>query len=148
MSAKRFTLDTNILVYAVDRNAKDKHEKAILIVDEAIHLDCVLTLQSLGEFYMAATRKKDADHKGVVAFIKELITLFPIITSSSSSLFLALKAVEEHNLSFWDALLWATAKENHCSYIISEDFQHDFTLQGITIKNPFNSKESLENLLN
>lgn len=148
MSAKRLTLDTNILVYAIDRDAKEKHARAISIVDQAIHQDCVLTLQVLCEFYAAATCKKYAQHEDVVSFISELMVLFPVIASASSSLPLALRAVADHSLSFWDAMLWATAKENHCSLIISEDFQDNFTLEGVKIKNPFISKESLETLFN
>ncbi len=57
---------------------------------------------------------------------------------------MALKAIEGSRLSFWDALLWATAKENSCSLIISEDFQDNFILGGVKIKNPFYSEDSLE----
>jgi predicted nucleic acid-binding protein len=146
MSAKRLTLDTNILIYAVDRDAKEKHKKAMAILDQATHLDCVLTLQVLCEFYAAATRKKYAQHEEASLFIEELVALFPIIASTCSSLSLALKAVSKHNLSFWDAMLWATAKENHCSLIISEDFQNNFTLEGIKIKNPFYLEGPLEEL--
>lgn len=144
MSVERLTLDTNILIYAIDRDAKEKHERAISIIDQAIQLDCVLTLQSLCEFYSAATRKKYAAHEEVSAFIKELMVVFPVITSSSKTLSLALKAIEGNGLSFWDALLWATAKENGCSLIISEDFQDRFILGGVKIKNPFYSEDLLE----
>src|SRR5439155_12567360 len=99
------TLDTNILIYAIDRDAKDKHEKAISIIDQAIHLDCVLTLQALCEFYAAVTRKKYANHIEAALFINELMVLFPIIVGSSSTLSLALKVVEANGLSFWDAML-------------------------------------------
>ncbi|MBA3813762.1 MAG: PIN domain-containing protein [Alphaproteobacteria bacterium] len=86
MSANRLTLDTNILIYAIDRDAKDKHKRAIAIIDQAIPLDCVLTLQALCEFYSAATRKKYANHEDVSSFIKELMVVFPVITSSSKTL--------------------------------------------------------------
>lgn len=144
MSAKRLTLDTNILVYAIDRDAKEKHERAISLVDQAIQLDCVLTLQALCEFYSAATRKKYAAHKEISAFIKELMVAFPVIVSASSTLSLALKVIEGHSLSFWDAVLWATAKENSCSLIISEDFQDNFMLGGVKVRNPFYSDDPLE----
>ncbi len=148
MSAKRLTLDTNILIYAIDRDSKDKHARAVSIVDQAVYLDCVLTLQSLCELYAEATRKKYAQHEEISSFIKELMGIFPIIVSSSSTLPLALKAMEGHDLSFWDAMLWATAKENHCALIISEDFQDNFILSGVRIRNPFYSDESLEYFLN
>lgn len=144
MSVERLTLDTNILIYAIDRDAKDKHERAISLVDQAISLDCVLTLQALSELYAAATRKKYATHDEVSSFIKELMVVFPIIESSKKTLSLALKMMEGHSLSFWDSMLWATAKEHGCSLIISEDFQDNFTLGGIKIRNPFYSEHALE----
>ena len=144
MSVERLTLDTNILVYAIDRDAKDKHERAISLVDQAISLDCVLTLQALSELYAAATRKKYATHDEVSSFIKELMVVFPIVESSKKTLSLALKMMEGHSLSFWDCMLWATAKEHGCSLIVSEDFQDNFTLGGIKIRNPFYSEHALE----
>ncbi len=44
MQDERFTLDTNILVYAVDRDAGDRHSMAIDLVDKAVQQDCILTL--------------------------------------------------------------------------------------------------------
>jgi len=144
MSVNRLTLDTNILIYAIDRDAKDKHKRATSIVEQAIGLDCVLTLQSLCEFYAAATRKKYASHNEVSSFIKELMVVFPIVESSKKTLSSALMMMEAHSLSFWDTMLWATAKEYGCSLIISEDFQDNFTLGGVRIRNPFYSENSLE----
>lgn len=144
MSVDRLTLDTNILIYAIDRDAKDKHERAVSIVDQAISLDCVLTLQALCELYSAATRKKYAEHDEVSSFIKELMVVFPIVESSRKTLSLALKMMEGSSLSFWDSMLWATAKEHGCSLIISEDFQDNFTLGGVKIRNPFYAEHALE----
>lgn len=148
MSVNRLTLDTNILIYAIDRDSKTKHERAISLIDQAIHLDCALTLQSLCEFYSAATRKKYATHDEVSSFIKELMVFFPVIVSSNKTLPVALKAIEGHGLSFWDALLWSTAKENGCSLIITEDFQDNFMLGGVKMKNPFDSEDLLKSYFN
>ncbi|MDM8563994.1 hypothetical protein QUF54_11640 [Candidatus Marithioploca araucensis] len=41
---RRYTLDTNILIYAIDNKTGEKHQKAIDIVDKAIFQDCILTL--------------------------------------------------------------------------------------------------------
>lgn len=148
MSVNRLTLDTNILIYAIDRDSKKKHERAISLIDQAINLDCVLTLQALCEFYSAATRKKYANHDEVSSFIKEIMVVFPVVVSSNKTLPIALKAIEEHGLSFWDSLLWATAKENGCSLIITEDFQDNFLLGGVKMKNPFDSEDRLESYFN
>lgn len=58
MDNKAFTLDTNILIYVVDRNAGAKRRLAAEILTRAAERDCRLTLQSISEFYSATTRKK------------------------------------------------------------------------------------------
>ncbi len=46
-------------------------------------------------------------------------------------------AVEEHRLSFWDAMLWATARQAGSSAIVSEDMQDGRRLSGVEFINPF-----------
>jgi predicted nucleic acid-binding protein len=46
----RFSLDTNVLVYAVDVEAGPRHERARRILGSALGRPCVLALQSPGEF--------------------------------------------------------------------------------------------------
>ena len=53
----RFSLDTNILVYAVDRDAGERHRRSRELVGQAARRDCVLTVQALAEFFHATTRK-------------------------------------------------------------------------------------------
>jgi predicted nucleic acid-binding protein len=53
MTAERFTLDTNILVYSIDSEADIRGPVARRIIDLAIERDCWLTLQAISEFYSA-----------------------------------------------------------------------------------------------
>lgn len=137
MKDKRFTLDTNILIYSVDRDAGEKHEKAMALVAQAIEEDCVLTIQSLAEFYAAVTRKGYAKSGQAIELIQQWSTLFPLVVANGGCLMRAMKAVQEYQLSFWDAMLWATAKEASCSIVLSEDFQHKQTIEGVQFINPF-----------
>lgn len=57
MCVERFSLDTNILVYALDAKAGNKHTLAAEIVDRAVERDSHLTLQALSVFYAVVTRK-------------------------------------------------------------------------------------------
>jgi predicted nucleic acid-binding protein len=149
MIDKRFTLDTNVLVYAVDRDAGKKHEIAMEIIDKAMYVDCVLTVQVLAEFFSAATRKNYASAEQVSIFIKEWLNIFPVVGNSAHALLDALSTVTEHKLSFWDAMIWAAAKEAGCSTVISEDFQDGRELGGILFCNPFLEKNlyKLEEIL-
>lgn len=143
MKDRRLTLDTNILVYAMDRDAGDRHELAKEIVDRAVASDCVLTLQSLCEFYTAVTGKGKMPVKEAEVQILDWMELFPVASATSKSLTRALKAVEEHGLSFWDAMLWAVAAEAGGTLLLSEDFQHDRLLDATRFYNPFTTDDSL-----
>ena len=45
-------------------------------------------------------------------------------------------------ISFWDAMLWATARRAGCSAILSEDFQDGQVLQGVRFIDPFLRKNN------
>ena len=138
MSAKRVSLDTNILIYAIDKDAGEKQTMALQLIEKCVvEYDCVLTLQSLSEFYAATTRKGILEHDEASAFIKDWQILFPTITPSSKTIDIALKTVGAHKLSFWDAMLWAVVRENKVSALFSEDFQSGRELEGVTFINPF-----------
>lgn len=137
MKDRRLTLDTNILVYAMDRDAGERHDLAPEIVDRAVASDCVLTLQSLCEFYAAVTAKGKVPRAEAEEQVLDWLELFPVASATPKSLKKALKAANEHGFSFWDAMLWATADEARVSLLLSEDFQHARVLEGVRFCNPF-----------
>jgi predicted nucleic acid-binding protein len=137
MKDRRLTLDTNILFYAMDRDAGARHKVAMQIVDRASTFDCVLILQSLCEFYAAVTAKSKMPFEEAEAQVNDWMELFPVVSATSKSLTKAMTAVKEHTLSFWDAMLWAASREAGVTMLLSEDFQHDRMLDGIQFCNPF-----------
>ena len=42
-----------------------------------------------------------------------------------------------YKVSFWDTLIAATAQSARCLVLYSEDLNHDQTIQGVKIQNPF-----------
>lgn len=138
MSANRVSLDTNILIYSIDKDDEKKQNTAIELIEKCVlEYDCVLTLQSLSEFYAAATRKGKVTHLQAEAQIKDWQILFPTILPSTRTVEYALKAVNEHSLSFWDAMIWSVSYENGVREIFSEDFQAGRELKGVLFINPF-----------
>jgi predicted nucleic acid-binding protein len=138
MSDKRVSLDTNILIYAIDKDAEEKQLTSISLIENcALNVDCVLTLQSLSEFYAAATRKGKVSHAQAEAQIKDWQLLFPTILPSTRTVEYALKAVDEHTLSFWGAMLLSVAYKNGVSELYSEDFKSGRELKGVRFTNPF-----------
>jgi predicted nucleic acid-binding protein len=138
MSAERISLDTNILFYTVDADAGPRQEKAREIVRRAVlDFDCFLTLQTLGEFFAATTRKGKLTAADAAAQLDDWQTLFPVVAATPGSLRLAVRAVEQHSLSFWDAMLWAVVKQAGGTLLLSEDLQDGRELEGVRFRNPF-----------
>jgi predicted nucleic acid-binding protein len=136
MSAERFSIDTNILVYAVDRREGDKHSRAVDIVDRAAGLDCILTAQSVGEFVAVTTRRRILSKPLIMAQARDWLTAFPITTASVTAFARAFRAFETGRFGLWDALLLATAGEAGCTIVLSEDMGDGAALDGITVRNP------------
>ncbi len=137
MSAERITLDTNILIYAIDRDAGERHQKARTLIHDVAYQDCVLTLQALSEFVAVATRKGKLSVADARAYVQDWQLLFPTVLPTLATLTRAIDAIEQHKLAFWDAMLWATAKQAGVTLLLSEDCQHDRELEGVRFRNPF-----------
>lgn len=137
MSAKRFTLDTNILVYAVDSGAGERHHRAQEVIETMLTQDCVLTLQSLSEFYFTVTRKGKLPPSQAKKQVEGWQALFSVVAAGPATLNRAIAAVELHQLSFWDAMLWSAARDAGVTLLLSEDFQNEQELGGLRIVNPF-----------
>lgn len=135
--SEHFTLDTNLLVYSVDRAAGIRHQLALEIVDRAPDADCWLTLQAVSEFYSAVTRKAIMPPDRAATLAGSWLTLFPCAAVSASAVKNALADSLAGRAAYWDALLIATAAEAGCRLILTEDLADGGTLGGVAIHNPF-----------
>jgi len=139
MSAEgaRFTLDTNLLVFSIDNLAGTRHRLAREIVDRAVKCECWLTLQALGEFYVAATRKGIMPPAEAAAQAADWLALFPTVTASPAAVRAALAEAAAGRASYRDALLVATAAEAGCTVILTEDMPDGSVLSRVRIHNLF-----------
>lgn len=133
----RLTLDSNVLIYALFGGDR-RHGRAVELVERASRADCVQTLQSYGECFRVLVQKRGLDARTAAAQVTRLRSLFAITAASPDRLDVAMEAVARHSLSFWDAMLWATAKAAGCRLILSEDGQDGRDLDGVVLLNPFN----------
>lgn len=137
MSGEPFTLDTNILVYSIDRAAGLRHDIAKTIMQRASRLTCCLTLQSISEFYVVVTRKGMMPSTEAISFLEATIELFTTLSASARAVRAALALAASNRASYWDALLLTTAAEAGCTAILTEDLADGATLAGIRVINPF-----------
>ncbi|MFQ5954532.1 MAG: PIN domain-containing protein [Kiloniellales bacterium] len=137
MNVDRVTIDTNILVYTLDRAEGEKRIGALQVVEKAVTWDCVMILQVLNEFFSVMTGKGRMAAPAVAQLVEEWLRVFPVQAAGPGTLRDAMVAVQEHRLPFWDAMLWATAREAGCTLLLSENFQHGQVLGGVRFHNPF-----------
>jgi predicted nucleic acid-binding protein len=135
----RFSVDTNVLIYAAVRQSGPKHHTAIDVLRRASGLDCVITLQALGEAFRILMVKYKVPAAEAIARVDEWRSAMPVVIADETCLIDAMDAVAGHRLSFWDAMMWATAKRAGCRLLLSEDGDDGRTLGGVTLVNPFAS---------
>lgn len=138
----RFTFDTNILVYAIDVDGGERHRIALKLVQQARGKDCVITLQALAELFRTLTGKGKLDPAKAIEVVQMWRDAATVVAADDICLIDAMDAVADHGWSFWDAMMWATAKRAGCRVLISEDGQDGRTLGGVTIVNPFSKMPS------
>ncbi len=145
----RFSLDTGILIHAVDRDAGERHDQARDLVGRAAKRDCVLTIQALAGFFQAAIGGNRLAPVQARAFVDDWLHLFDVVGADMLAFQDAMDAVEEHRLPFRDAMLWAVARRAGCTAILSGEMQDGRRLNGVFIINPFaaGSEERLATLV-
>lgn len=137
MSDRTF-VDTNVLIYAHDIDAKTKQGVAKGILRELWSERLgALSLQVLQEFYVNVTRKiatplpKESARSVVNSYAPWCIETTPAEISA------AFRIEDASKIGFWDALIVASAAKCGAVRILSEDLNAGQEIEGIRIENPF-----------
>jgi predicted nucleic acid-binding protein len=124
--------DTNVLVYSVTADPR----KAT--ADRIMAQGGVISAQVLNEFVNVARKKLRHDWTEIeyaVARICRVVDDVLQLTRETNAA--ALRLARDHGLSFYDALIVASALAARCETLWTEDMQHDREINGLTIRNPF-----------
>jgi predicted nucleic acid-binding protein len=137
MNAKTF-VDTNVLIYAHDVDAKAKHAKAKAVLAELWEdRSGVLSMQVLQEFYVNATRKIRTPLSKVAArLVIDSYTSWCMQTTAAE-ISAAFRIEDDARIGFWDALIIASAARAGTVRILSEDLNPRQIIAGIHVENPF-----------
>jgi predicted nucleic acid-binding protein len=133
-------IDTNLLVYIYDLSEPEKRQRAIEVLQQVRDARAgVLSAQVLSEFYNTVTRKLDPPLSPAQAEeqLWALTRVWPVFPVTSEVVFEAIRGVREYQFSFWDAQIWAAARLNRVSTVLSEDFNPGTVIEGVRFVNPF-----------
>ena len=136
-------IDSNILIYAFDKDEKVKNLVAKIILEKIFNgkMKVFLSTQNLSEFYYNVTKKikKPLEITEAKEIISDLISLsnIKIIKINENSILNAINISSEHNLSYWDALIVSVMKENSIHRIITENEKDFKKIDWLKVINPF-----------
>jgi predicted nucleic acid-binding protein len=132
-------VDTNVLVYAYDADAGEKHQAARSHVQALWQNETGrMSTQVLQEFYVTVTRKLSRPLPRRTA--REVITTYrawPIHRPEVDDLVAASELEERHQLSFWDSLVIVSALRSGATSLLTEDLQDGQRFDGVEIVSPF-----------
>lgn len=134
-------VDTNILVYAHDADAGKKHERAVSILKELWDKDTGrMSVQVLQEFYINVTRKLTTRlARSSAREVVEIYAAWIHEPTNPETVLRATDIAELAQISFWDALILASAEKSGAATLYSEDLNHGQSIVGIQIVNPLRS---------
>jgi len=130
-------LDTNVLVYAIDRSEPAKRRIARDLLARRAD-DSVVSAQVLSELYAVITRKfRDSITPGQAASFIDRISNLPVVAIDAELVRDAITVSRDAQLSYWDGLILAAARVAGCDVVLTEDLSHGSTIAGVRIENPF-----------
>jgi predicted nucleic acid-binding protein len=129
-------IDTNILIYCIDSHTPKKRDQCRgLLKSLQGKYAGVISTQVMQEFYVAATKKMGADPLQIKNILHSF-EQFEIVTVSSEIVQEAIDCSILQKLSFWDALIIASAESAKCQQIWTEDLNEGQIVRGVRIVNP------------
>ena len=137
--AARYVVDTDVLVYALDRRQPEKRQRAREVLRRVGTAGtAALPAQVLSEFGGACLRKLEPrpESEAIRREVERLMLAFPILPLTGPVVLEALRGVREHLLSYYEAQIWAVARLGQVAVILSEDFNAGTVLDGVSFTNP------------
>ena len=137
MSGKTF-IDTNVLIYAHDVDATEKHQIAKTVLQTLwTERTGVLSTQVLQEFYVNVTRKIQSPLSKNLARLVVSSYVIWCVDTTPAEISMAFRVEDESRIGFWDALIVSAAAKSGATRILSEDLNAGQRIAGILVENPF-----------
>ena len=134
----RYFVDTNILIYAHDRKAGLKHERARQLVE---HLwttgQGALSTQVLQELCVNLRRRvaHPLASDEIAKLIEDYLS-WEIVVNTPQAIVAALGIEARYKVSYWDALILRAAESCGAAVLYSEDLSHGQRYGAVEVVNP------------
>jgi predicted nucleic acid-binding protein len=131
-------VDSNLLIYAHDRDAGRKRDLAMALLERLwSERNGILSVQVLQEFFVTVTRKLQTPVARARA--REVVRAYaPWVTNPTTpeTILRATELSETARIDFWDALIVAAAEQSGAETLYSEDLNDGQVIAGVRVLNP------------
>ena len=133
----RSFIDTNVLVYAEASDAPVKQQAALVLLKQLYETGTgVLSTQVLQEYCNVAIKKLKLPARHIRAQL-DLYEQFEVVQVTPAIIRAGLDLHQTRSVSFYDALILASAETAGCNVLFSEDMNTGEVMAGVRILNPF-----------
>ena len=127
-------IDTNLWIYLYSN--MEKGNKIKELIDER-YGNIIISTQILSEFFWTLTRKGFKSKKEAREIIIELSENFRVVPIKQNTVISAIDLHLIYGYSYWDSLVVASALENGCKTLFSEDLQSGQLIENkLKVTNP------------
>ncbi len=131
-------VDTNILLYAHDLDAGLKRTRSIEVLTQLWDAGSgALSVQVLQEFYVNVTQKVKTPVARSIA--REIVNTYGSWVREATTPMIVIRAThlaEMAKISFWDAMIVASAELAGARQLYTEDLNAGQTIAGVLVVNP------------
>jgi predicted nucleic acid-binding protein len=139
MKDNRVFVDTNVFIYIImeDERSAHKHNSAVSLFQKLTDQIVFINTQVINEIY-SVMLKHGIDDKAIQDKLAVIIQETKISSINLETIKKCWDVRIKYKYSYWDSLILASAIENHCAVIYSEDMQHNQIIDNsVRIVNPF-----------
>ena len=129
-------IDTNIIIYCYSNSEMEKRIICQKLFETYSELN--ISKQVINEMTNILFKKFKLSSFDIKNTVEQISNIAFTCDFNFDTQIKAIELKDKYNLQYYDALIIATALENHCNIIFSEDMQHNQIIENkLTIINPF-----------
>ena len=129
-------IDTNIIIYCYSNSEMEKRIICQKLFERYSELN--ISKQVINEMTNTLFKKFKLSSFDIKNTIEQISNIVFTCDFNFDTQIKAIELKDKYNLQYYDALIIATALENNCNIIFSEDMQHNQIIENkLTIINPF-----------
>ncbi len=129
-----------MLVYALSTTSAEKQQRARAWLELLLATgNGVLSTQALTELANVCLHRMEPrwSPERVAEHVQALSRAFPTLAVTPAVVVEALRGVRHHQMSFFDAQMWAVARLNQVPAILTQDMATGTEIDGVLIVDPF-----------